>query len=165
MLDDVAVLAVQDLTGEQAPENLEHEVGVVLRLVDQNLLQREEHLFGVFVLTRLVNNLGVALEGAAVVNFDAFLRVQRFESELVRLAQLLLFLLVVEHIKKLLGGLGGRLHKLGGFFLLLHEQLALDLLLECRGGTSVLAGVPLEEEKQEVRVQVGRDVFYRVRHM
>lgn len=153
---DVSAFTVENLAREEAPEDLEHELGVLLRLVDEDFLEGEEDLLGVFVFALLVQDLGVVLELVAIRDVDSLLLFETLEGESVLLPQAG-EIRPVQHVEEFLRLSLGAVLQLLGLILLGNEELVLDLLLEATG--LLLGGSLLQGEHEEMWVQKWSDFF------
>lgn len=61
VLNNISTLSVENLACKKTPENLEHELRVLLGLVDQDFLQTVQNLFRLFVLSLFIQDLGILL--------------------------------------------------------------------------------------------------------
>ena len=73
VLDDRPLLLIEDLAGQEPPEDLQDQLDMVRLLCDQDLLQVEQILLCLLILARLKLDLSMSEEVLAVLEGDALL--------------------------------------------------------------------------------------------
>jgi len=89
MLNDISSFSVENLTSEESPKDLDHDVWVLGGFIDQNFLKGEQKFLGFFVFSLFIQDFSIVLQLLAVTNSDTLLLLEALKGESVLFSKFL----------------------------------------------------------------------------